>query len=190
MSYAFITGIPAAGKSHLAAKMARATGALHVEIDALKEEMTKNLETDPWVNFFLNKDEEEYWRTTSPKEDWENLEKQSEAFWPHILKKINEVVRSEETAIFEGVNILPHLASRDLKFSGVVLLGASFEEVFERNKKEPRWGKTEVLQRREAEAFFYDEGPRYRREAKQYGFKTFSDPMSAEKELLRLMDSE
>ena len=77
-----------------------------------------------------------------------------------------------KSAIFEGVNILPHLAHCDLNFKGIILLGESFEVILERNKKDPRWGQTEELQKKEAE---------------KYGFKTFSDPMLAEKELLEIL---
>lgn len=187
MRYAFISGIPASGKSHLARKVAAEVGALHVAIDDLREELKNDPRLKKWVDFFWNVDEEEYWKSTSCKEQWENLRKQSEAFWPRILERIGAVRETGEPVVFEGVNILPHLAFRDLDFPGIVLLGESFEVILERNKKDPRWGKTEELQRKEADAFWNCERPRYQSEAEKYGFKTFADPVSAENELLKLL---
>ena len=186
MKYIFISGIPASGKSYLAAKVAKAVGALHVEIDDLREEMRSDMELKKWVDFFWDKDEVEYWKNTSCGQHWENLKNQSEAFWSAILKRIRKIQESESPAIFEGVNILPHLAAKDLQFPGIVLVGDSFEDIFERNKKEPRWGKTEELQRKEAEAFYNCERPRYIAEAEKYGYQAFSDIKEAEKKLLEI----
>ncbi len=187
MKYVFIGGIPASGKSYLARKIAKETGAVHVDLDELRcSEMIKNPELKPWVEFFIDKDEKNYWENTSCEEDWENLKKQSEAFWPTILKKIKEVQNSGKSAIFEAVNILPHLARKDLNFKGIFLLGESFETIFERNKKDPRWGKTEELQRIEADRFFNCEGKMYKQEAEKYGFKTFNSAEEAEGEIKNL----
>ena len=186
MKYAFISGIPASGKSYLAAKVAKTVGALHIEIDELRKEMGKNPELKKWVMFFWNHDEAEYWKNTNCDEQWENLKNQSEAFWPTILEKISEIQKSGKPAIFEGVNILPHLAAKVLEFRGIVLLGSSLEDIFERNKKEPRWGRTEELQRMEAGGFYNCERPRYKAEAEKYGYPVFSDVKEAEKELLKI----
>lgn len=189
MKYAFIGGIPRAGKSELAEKVARATGAVHIDIDEWREEMGKDPNLEPWVNFFWNKNEGEYWKIVNCEEHWENLKKQSEALWPAIIRRANEIIKSGKPAIFEGVNILPHLTAKDFNFPGIFLLGESLEVIFERNKKDPRWGQTETLQKKEAEMFFFCERPRYEREAKKYGFKTFTDPNEAEKELTRLLET-
>ena len=186
MKYIFISGIPASGKSYLAAKVAKEVDALHIEIDDLREEMRNDMELRKWVDFFWNQDEIEYWKNTGCNQQWENLKKQSEAFFPAILKRVREVQESGKPAIFEGVNILPHLAAGILQFSGIVLIGDSFEDIFERNKKEPRWGKTEELQRKEAEAFYNCERPRYTVEAEKYGYQVFSDIKEAEKKLLEI----
>ena len=187
MKYAFITGIPAAGKSYLAKTVTQKTNSLHIDIDKLRVEMAKNPNLEPWVNFFSNKDEKEYWEMTTPQEHWENLKKQSEAFWPTILEKIHEVEKTGNSAIFEGVNILPHLAHQDLDFSGVVLLGESERSLFEIFKSNPRWGKTMELQEKEAEWFFVHEGKIYKSEARKYGYKTFHDSIKAEEELIRML---
>ena len=186
MKYTFISGIPASGKSYLAAKVAKAVGVLHVEIDDLREEMRDDMELRKWVDFFWDQDEVEYWKNTSCDQQWENLKNQSEAFWPAILKRIRKVQESENPAIFEGVNILPHLVATDLQFSGIILAGNSLKDIFERNKKEPRWGKTEELQRKEAEAFYNCEQPMYIAEAEKYGYHVFSDIKEAEKKLLEI----
>lgn len=186
MKYAFIGGIPASGKSYLAEKVAKAIGAIHVDIDEWREEMKNDPKLKQWVDFFWNKDEEEYWRVTSCEKHWENLKRQSEALWPAIMKKIAIIIKSQKPAIFEGVNILPHLA-KDLGFPGIFLLGESFQAIFKRNKKDPRWGQTEKLQKKESEIFYKCEGPMYKKESRKYGFKTFRSPIEAGKELLHLM---
>ena len=187
MNHAFISGIPTAGKSFLAEKIARERNMLHVDMDELRGEMAQDPELKKWVSFFSDQDEEQYWANTTCEQNWRNLIKQSEAFWPTFLNKINEVVKAGKPAIFEGVNILPHLAKRDLLFPGIYLLGESFDVTFQRNKKDSRWGETEVLQRKEAEMFFYYEGEMYRKEAEKYGYKTFRDIVEAEKEILKLL---
>jgi len=186
MKYAFISGIPASGKSYLAAKVARAVGVLHIEIDDLRKEMSKDPELKKWVMFFWDQNEAEYWKNTNCDEQWANLKNQSEAFWPTILEKISEVQKSGKPAIFEGVNMLPHLVAKDLELHGIVLLGNSLEDIFERNKKEPRWGRTAELQRMEAEGFYNCERPRYKIEAEKYGYQAFFDVKEAERELLKI----
>lgn len=81
--------------------------------------------------------------------------------------------------IFEGVNILPHLAYKDLQIPGIAILGKSSEEILERNKQEPRWGETEELQKLEADAFFNGERPYYKKEAEKYGYPAFETPDEA-----------
>lgn len=183
MSYVFISGIPASGKSFLAEKIAQKIGAFHLDTDTLREEMVKDPAIEPWINFYWKLDEKKYLTETPCYEQWQNLVKQSEAFWPTILEKIKKIKKTHQSAIFESVNILPHLAKRDLDFPGIVLLGESVEQIFERNKKNPRWGKTEELQRLEAEIFFNCERGNYKKEAEKYGFKTFTDSIEAEEEL-------
>ena len=187
MKYAFISGIPASGKSYLAAKIAKAIGILHVEIDEWQEEMKNDPELKKWVNFFWDQDEAEYWRTTNCDKQWENLKNQSEALWSATLKRIKDIQNSGKPAIFEGVNILPHLASQDLDFEGIILLGESFEKILERNEQNPLWGQTKELQRMEAEAHYNCERLKYKAEAEKYGFKIFADPKKAEEELLKIM---
>lgn len=187
MKYAFISGIPVSGKSYLASKVANAVGALHIDIDELRKEMAGDSELKKWVMFFWDQNEDEYWKNTSCKQQWENLKNQSEAFWPTILKRIKEVQRSGKLAIFEGVSILPHLAIKDLEFPGIVLLGSSLDDIFERNKENPRWGKTKELQRMEAEGFWNCERPRYKAEAEKYGYPVFSDAKEAERKLLEIL---
>lgn len=185
--YVFIGGIPASGKSYLAKKVAKETGAFHLDLDTLRKEMAKNPKLEYWVNFFWNKEEEKYLSETSFEEHWQNLVKQSEAFWPTILDKVKEVMSIHKSAIFEGVNILPHLAKKDFNFLGIFLLGEYFEQIFTRNKQNPRWGKTEQLQRLEAELFFNCERLKYKDEAEKSGYKTFVKIEDAEKEILRTL---
>ncbi len=187
MANVFISGIPASGKSFLARKVSQNTGAFRLDTDSLRKNMRKDPTLEPWVNFYWSKDEKRYLTETSCQEKWSNLVKQSEAFWPIFLREIKEVIKTHPSVIIEGVNILPHLAARDLNFTGIFLLGESFEQIFERNKKNPRWGSTEELQRLEAKTFFNCERENYKREAERYGFKTFTNSEEAESELLRLL---
>ncbi len=186
MKYFFISGIPASGKSWLASKMAKELNLLHVDIDNLRGEMTKDEKLKKWVNFFLDQDETEYWENTSCDQDWQNLKNQSEAFWPTIKNKIDSVITDGKPAIFEGVNLLPHLMKEYNEISGIYLLGESFELILKRNMEDPRWGKTEELQRKEAEMFYYYEGKKYKEEAERYGYKTFEDASEVEKEFKQL----
>ncbi len=187
MSYIFISGIPASGKSYLAAKLAKRTEAFHLNIDNIREEISKDPKLAYWVNFYWKLDEEKYYKETSCNEQWQNLVGQSEAFWPFILEKIHQVMQTHPKAIFEAVNILPHLAKKDLVFPGVFLLGESEETIYERNKNSPRWGQTVELQRIEADKFFNCEGKKYKEQADKYGYKTFRSANDAEEYLLELL---
>lgn len=187
MKSVFISGIPTAGKSHLADKIAEITGAVHVELDDLREEMRNDPKLKEQIDFFWNKNEDEYWKKHSHEEHWENLRKQSEAIWTFLKNKINNALESGQVSIFEGVNLLPHLV-KEIGIDGVYLLGESEETVLERNRKDPRWGKTEELIRKQSEHFFQCERPIYKKEAEKYDFKTFTDSNEAEKEILNLME--
>jgi hypothetical protein len=187
LKYVFISGIPRAGKSYLANRVASRANIFHFSIDVLRDYLLRNPHIEPWVNFFWNKNETEYWANVTPQEHWDNLKKQSEAFWPILLEKIHEFQKIEIPAVFEGVNILPHLVHRDLDFSGIVLPGESEQAIFERCKKNPRWGMTEALQREEAKWYFVNEGTKLTEEADRYGYKVFYNIEDAEKELMTLL---
>jgi shikimate kinase len=189
MKHVFISGIPASGKSYLAEKISKNLGILHVDMDDLREEMSKDPELKKWVEFFSSQDEGEYWDKTDCEQQYENLKKQSEAFWPTFQEKIDEIISSGQSAIFEGVNILPHLTSKRPNFPGVYLVSDSIEDIFVRNQIDPRWGKTKELQRREAEAFVNCEAKMYEQEAGKYGYKVFRDPKEAKEEIIKLLKS-
>jgi hypothetical protein len=189
MKYIFISGIPTAGKTHLAKKVANILGISYFSLDDWRDELSADPELKKWIDFFWNLDEEKYWREVTCDQQWENIKNQSEAFWPSFLKKINEIQGTGVPAIFEAVNILPHLAHRDLDFSGVYLLGESYEKVLERNKRDPRWGETELFQEQEAKAIWNCERPKYQEEAEKYGFETFNDPELAEQEIVKILKS-
>lgn len=186
MAHAFITGIPAAGKSFIAEKIAREHGIRHIDTDSFRGEMERGPKLESWVNYFWNTNEGEYFKKPC-EERWKDNVNQSEAFWPFISQKVKEIMKSDQSAIFEGVNLLPHIVSRDFDFPGIVLLGESFETIFERNRKNPRWGRTEELQKKEAESFFFCEGEQYKKEGERYGWRVFNNPRKAERELLKIM---
>lgn len=168
-----ISGIPTSGKSYLARKLAAATGGLAVCLDDTREELAKEERYRKWANFYLDKNEEEYLTQVPPEEQWQNLVAQSEGLWPALVAEIKKYELEERPVIFECVNLLPHLAKRDLPFPGVVLIGKSLEETLERNLADPRWGETPELIRLEAKTFFEVERPRYRAEAEKYGYPVF-----------------
>ncbi|HEU5114410.1 MAG TPA: hypothetical protein VFT82_01430 [Candidatus Paceibacterota bacterium] len=187
MKRLFITGIPAAGKSHLAKIVAEKTGGIVVSLDDLRESLASDPHYAPWVNFYIEKDEEAYYRDTSPADQWKNLVAQSEALWPAFLEKIRSYDTEKRPVIFECVNILPHLAKRDLDFPGIVLIGSSHEEILKRNMENPRWGNTKHLQELEADSFFTIERPQYQSEAKKYGYPVFETADAALPEALRIL---
>lgn len=169
----FITGIPTSGKTYLAKKLASIVDGIVVSTDDMRVEMSRYSQYKKWVDFYINLDEKEYYEKTSPDEQWNNLVQQSDAMWPFILEKINTYSNHEKPVIFEGVNILPHLAKKDLSFSGVVLIGNNKEEVYERVKENHRWGNTEELWRLESNSFFDIERPKYKEEALKHGYDVF-----------------
>jgi len=183
----FITGIPTAGKSYLAKKLAEVADGVAVNMDDYRESLISDKRYQAWVNFYRNQNEEEYLKTTSPDKMWEDLVAQSEALWPAFLKKIAEYENVEQPIIFECVNLLPHLAKRDLPFPGIALIGKSYEEVLERNKMDPRWGKDPKIQELESKIFFEVERPRYESEAKKYGYPIFKTADKAFEPALKLI---
>lgn len=175
----FITGIPTAGKSYLAKKLANEVGGICVSVDDMREELSKDERYKKWVNYYLDQDEKTYYTTSNYDEQWKNLVAQSEGLWSGILAGLDKYVDEDNPVIFEGVNILPHLAHRDLQIPGIAIIGRSLEETFERNMKEPRWGTTEELQKLEADAFFNGERPHYKDDAGKFGYLVFETPDDA-----------
>ena len=185
----FITGIPTAGKSYLAKKLAAEVGGICVSVDDIREGLAEDERYRKWVNFYLDKNEFEYYSKSTPDELWADLVAQCEGLWPATLQKISEYENEERPVIFEGVNILPHLAKRDLKILGVVIIGKTLEETFERNKKDPRWGETEELQKMEAVAFFNCERPHYKEEGEKYGYPVFESADDAWETAVKILKS-
>jgi 2-phosphoglycerate kinase len=184
MQSIFITGIPTAGKSHLARKLSSELNFGLLDVDTLRSKMRLDPKLKIWVDFFFNLDEKAYYKTVSSDQQWQNMVDQSEAFWPTIKSELQQCL-SHGQYIFEGVNLLPHLV-KELGLQGAVLLGESFEQVLERNKRNPRWGDTEELQKMEAESFFSCEREKYREEAEKYNFKWFENNEEAYQYLKKL----
>lgn len=164
-----ITGIPASGKSYLAEKLAHAVGGVFVKLDDLREKNADHPLYKQWINFYYDKDEASYYTHTPPYQLWQDMIDQSEGLWPLFVEHIETYSHETRPVIFECVNLLPHLVARDLGFSEIVLLGSSYEEILERNKKDPRWGNTDFLQELEAKNFFFVERPGYKNEGEQFG---------------------
>lgn len=183
----FITGIPMSGKSYLVNKLATATNGVAIFLDDLRESLVADERYKRWINFYLDQDEETYLTKTEPDQMWKNLVAQSEALWPVFLSKIRGYNSETKPVIFECVNLLPHLARRDLNFPGICLIGSSYEETLKRNKQNPRWGKTDRLQELEAKTFFFVERPRYKSEAEKYGYPVFKTSNEAFEVALRFL---
>ena len=186
----FITGIPTAGKSYLAKKIAEEVGGICVSVDDMREELSKDERYKKWVNYYLDQDEYIYYTTTNYDEQWKNLRAQSEGFWPGILARLVQYADEDRPIIFEGVNILPHLAHRDLQIPGIAIIGRSLEETLERNMREPRWGATEELQKLETDAFFNGERPHYKEDAEKYGYPVFETPDDAWATAIKILTSD
>ena len=69
----FITGIPTAGKSYLAKKLAKEVGGIAVILDDLRESLVSKDEYKKHVEFYLNQDEETYLKTKTTEEHWGDL---------------------------------------------------------------------------------------------------------------------
>jgi len=179
--YAFIGGTSAAGKTYIAKKFAKKSKLpIHVvSIDEFRKEFAKDPKLKYWVDILWNENEEEYWKTTNYEKDIKNLIGQSEAFWPSILNIIKKTKKNHEHAIFEAVNIQPHLAKKDLDFSGLFLINEDYKTLIERFKKNPRWGKTDKLQKLEIEYLLKHDVAFIKKEAKKYGYKVFNNSNDA-----------
>lgn len=177
--FAFITGIPAAGKTTLARKVAGLTGAVHVGLDDLRAGMMDNPELRPWARFYLDQDEAEYWSLMTNRKHWANIVRQSRAFWPVFLARIKEVMKEGKPAIFESVCLMPELVKKDLAIPGICLLAPSFDAVLARINSAPRWGSTKELQELEARAIWEWERPAYEQDANEHGIPVFTDPNQA-----------
>ena len=183
--YAFIGGTSAAGKTYTAKEFVKNSGlSIHiVSIDDLRKEFVKDPKLKYWVDVLWNKNEEEYWKTITYAEDIGNLIKQSEAFWPSILEVVKKTKELYEHAIFEAINIQPHLAKKDLDFPGFFLINENRQILLDRFKKAPRWGKTEKLQKTEIDFLLKHDVKFIKEEAKKYGYKVFNNSDDVIKEL-------
>lgn len=186
--HAFVGGTPAAGKSYLVKKFIEESKLPidYVEIDLFRKEFAKNSELDKWVKIFSSKDEIKYWDEITEKEHFQNLISQSEAFWPEILKKVNEVKKNSEHAIFEAVNLLPHLVHKDFDFPGFFLIQEDMDTLLKRLKKNPRWGGTAEKQQLEAKFFIVWEAKYIREEAGKYNYPVFNNSDEALKALNKI----
>lgn len=189
MNSVFITGTITAGKTHLAKNICDSLGIEHIKTDDLWESVKDHPELKQRHDYFWNKDEAEYYRTTTPERLWQDIVDQSEAIWPLVKKQIVKTIEEDRPAIFEGVSLLPHLM-KQISMPGIVLLAASEQQTFQRLQQEPRWSDTQELQKVEAHAFFTVENRYYESEAKQYDYPAFQDPLAAEAALLRLIRGE
>lgn len=174
----------------MAKKLAKEVGGVCVSVDDMREELSKDERCKKWVNFYLDQDENSYYTTTTYDEQWQNLVAQSEGLWPGILTGFAQYADEDRPVIFEGVHILPHLAHRDLQIPGVAIIGRSLEETLERNKRDPRWGTTEELQKLEAGAFFNGERPHYKDDAERYGYPVFETPDDAWTTSIKILTSD
>src|SRR5687768_13344071 len=102
MSYVFIGGIPASGKSYLAREISSETGAPYWGLDSLRRGMSKDPQLKCWVDYYRNLNEEDFHRNTTCDDRWQILCRQSETLWPKLLEHINKTMAKYPSAIFEG----------------------------------------------------------------------------------------
>lgn len=183
----FITGIPTAGKTHLAKVVAKKVHGIHVDTDEIRHVLRRNPKYKKWVDWYWNQDEYKYYTSTSYQQQWRNLVRQSKKIWPGMMAGICKYNREKRPIIFEGVSLLPHLVKKHLPFKGVVIIGKSKKDVLVRLLKHHRWGRTLTLKQLEADAFFNGERPRYRAEAKKYGYKVFTTADKALRTVLKMV---
>ncbi len=141
MNHVFIGGPPTSGKSFLADSLAREFGLFCIGTDKLRKTVVAEYpQLKPWKDYFCNQPAD-YWETLTPERYLEDCRKQTEAFWEKIKEEIDVIATGHPAVIFEGIDFLPHLAARDIKFSGVFLLCPSFNIAYERNALHPRLGQ-------------------------------------------------
>lgn len=182
-----ITGIPTSGKSTLAKRLAEEISGTAVHLDDLREELATDETYKKWVHFYLDQDQETYHNTYSPEEKRKHLVEQSEALWPAFYQKIESYKDVEQPVIFECVNLLPHLVHQHLAFPCIVLVTETYEEVFKRNTKSPRWGGEKKLIEMNSKDFFFVERPYYIEEAKKYNDPVCSNMEDAYKLALNFL---
>ncbi len=175
--HVFIGGAPTAGKTHLARDFTKQSdGAIHhIKVDDIREELRTVPEVKKWANFFKSQDETAYWKRTDCKQHLQNIIDQSNALWPHILKKIKESQKQFPRVIFEGIDIMPELAHRDLDFDGFFLVPPDVETMYVRLQAHRRWGETNDLKRQEAKCFYEGDAMYIKQEAEKYGYEVFDN---------------
>jgi hypothetical protein len=62
--------------------------------------LSKDEKYKKWIHFYLDQDEHTYYTNTTFDEQWNNLVNQSEALWPAILNKINELFFSSKPVYY------------------------------------------------------------------------------------------
>ncbi|MDP2683880.1 MAG: hypothetical protein Q8P20_02375 [bacterium] len=188
--YVFVSGPPTAGKSHLVNEFITQSDydILHIKLDDLREDLKNDPNMNKWVNFFRNLDPTKYWQKNTPEDHIKNIIMQARALWPEILIKMKQKMHSDKQIIFEGVSVIPELASKFLDFPGFYLVPTDVETIYNRLLAHSRWGKTNDLKRKEAIAF-YEEGKKlFGDNAREYGYKVFTDSDEAALELSKIFN--
>lgn len=186
--YVFVGGTPAAGKTVTTLEFVKNSKLPihHVGIDDFRKEWSTNPELAYWVNFLWNKNEEEYWNSTSYEEYTSHLTSQAEAFWPYVKKIVEETKQNHTNAIFEGVNLLPHLVKEYTADKALFLIQEDENVVWERIKKAPRWGNADHLKKLEAHFFVEYDARFIKEEAKKNNLPVFTSPQALVDELNKI----
>ncbi|XOU94863.1 MAG: hypothetical protein ACNFW9_02220 [Candidatus Kerfeldbacteria bacterium] len=175
--YVFIGGVPTTGKTHLVKDFIKKSklNILHVEIDDIRDKFKNDVNLIKWVNFFRDQDEDVYWQNTSCQKHIENVVRQSEELWPHILEQIINIQNKHEHVIFEGVQLMPRLTRKFLKMNGFFLIPPDIETIYIRLVAHKRWGVTNDQKRNEAKCFFEGDAKYINTEARKFGYKVFDN---------------
>lgn len=190
--YVFVGGTPAAGKSYTVKDFIRNSGIdiAYISIDDLRDQFKDDPALKYWVDFFWEKDEQEYWQNSSYEEDIQNLIQQSEAFWPKVKEKINSVIATEKNAILEGVNLLPHLVKEYPQVPALFIYSDDEQTLLERIKQDPRWGSEDHLQRMEARFFIEYDARFIKTEAPKHGYWITDSSVELTQKLQELFSKE
>lgn len=161
----FVTGNSTAGKSTLARDAAKKLKVAVESGDHMRVSLYRDRVYGPTARFYESQaDESEYYATTSERERWENLRRQSERLWPALSMKVLAAYRiARKPIVVEGVNFMPDLVARDFPDHPIIAIVCDDEEsVRARLAEKPRWGRTPDLQMLEAREIAKEQAPRYR----------------------------
>lgn len=141
-----IGGAPCAGKSTLAAALAKERNVAFASIDRLREQFQNDMVAEkehyPWLFYDHRVTAEEFWKNKSPQQLVKMENEQAREFWPTLKKNMAK----GEFGIFEGVSMLPELVWKDFgkDIPIVFLIDANRERVWQTIQTRGLWGAADT----------------------------------------------